>query len=152
MWITFQVDAQRSPASTTTAEGVRGQTCVTNSGHSAVAEFVVVEQVMAVVNGQMTPIVGASSILHEDEKLEASATRCVDYEILFDAQPGVTYRVVAVVAPVVGGRRVAEASALLTPISDGSGRDRRQGVGSRRMDHLVRQRLGTEPRLYLLGA
>ena len=75
------------------------------------AEFVVVEQVMAVVNGQMTPIVGASSILHEDEKLEASATRCVDYEILFDAQPGVTYRVVAVVAPVVGGRRVAEASA-----------------------------------------
>ena len=111
VWITFQVDAQRSLASTTTAEGVRGQTCVTNSGHSAVAEFVVVEQVMAVVNGQMTPIVGASSILHEDEKLEASATRCVDYEILFDAQPGVTYRVVAVVAPVVGGRRVAEASA-----------------------------------------
>src|SRR5687767_7330188 len=36
VWITFQVDAQRSLASTTTVEGVRGQTCVTNSGQSAV--------------------------------------------------------------------------------------------------------------------
>ena len=111
LWITFQVDAQRSLASTTTVEGVRGQTCVTNTGRSAVSGFVVVEQVMAVVNGNATPVAGATTTLRDAEKLEAGATRCLDYEILFDAQPGVAYRVVAVVAADVGGRTVAQKAA-----------------------------------------
>jgi hypothetical protein len=111
VWVTFQVDAHRRVASDATVKGVRGETCVTNTSRSAVGGFVVVEQVMANVNGHLKPVDGATAVVHVDEKLEAGTARCLDYEILFDAQPGVAYRVVAVVAAHVGGRAAVQAAA-----------------------------------------
>lgn len=110
VWVTFQVDAHRRLASEATVKGVRGQTCVTNTGRSAAGGFVVVEQVMASVNGSLKPVDGASTVVRVDEKLDARESRCLDYEILFDAQAGVAYRVVAVAAAQVGGRAAAQAA------------------------------------------
>ena len=111
VWVTFQVDAQRRLASDDTVTGVRGETCVTNTGRAAAGGFVVVEQVMASVNGQLRLVEGATAVIRVDEKLEAGTMHCLDYEILFDAQPGVTYSVAAVVAAHVGGRAATQAAA-----------------------------------------
>lgn len=111
VWVTFQVDAQRRVASDVTVKGVRGQTCVTNSSRSPTGSFVILEQVMNRVNGGLETIDHATAVVHVDGKLEAGETRCVDYEIHFDAQAGVEYRVVAVVAAYVGGRAAAQAGA-----------------------------------------
>jgi len=111
VWVTFQVDAQRRLASDTNVEGVRGQTCITNNGGSPIKEFVIVEQVMADVNGKLEPVQGATTIVRVDDALGAGETRCFDYEVLFDATPGVAYRVVATVAAHAGGRPAAQAAA-----------------------------------------
>ncbi len=60
VWITWQVDAQRRLASDEVAKGVRGETCVTNTGHSSIPGFLVVEQVMAKHGGSFSPVAGAS--------------------------------------------------------------------------------------------
>jgi hypothetical protein len=111
VWVTFQVDAQRRLASEATVKGVRGNTCVTNTGRSAITGFAIVEQVLAPVNGHLRPIDGATTIVRVDERLEVGVTRCFDYEILFDAQSDVEYRVVAAIAAHVGGFGAALASA-----------------------------------------
>jgi hypothetical protein len=114
VWVSWQVDAQRQLASDATVEGVRGQTCVTNTGRSAASGFAILEQVVAIVNGQLRPVEGATALIRVDETLEAGATRCADYEILFDAQPGVAYRAFAVVAAHVGSRAAAHAAAAFS--------------------------------------
>jgi hypothetical protein len=111
VWVTFQVDAQRRVASDVTIRGVRGQTCVTNTSRSAAGGFIIGEQVVTSVNGSLQPVNGAIAVLRVDEKLEAGATRCLNYEILFDAQPGVTYQVAAVAAADVGGPAIVQAAA-----------------------------------------
>jgi hypothetical protein len=108
-WVSFQVDAQRRLASDGVVQGVRGQTCVTNSGKSAVSGFLVLEQVVAKVGGQFAPVAGATATVRSDEVLAAGATRCVPYEVLFAAQAGVDYRVTAAAGP-LSGLRVAEAT------------------------------------------
>ena len=111
VWVTFQVDAQRRLASEATMKGVRGQTCVTNTGRSATREFAIVEQVMASVDGQLRPVEKATAVVRVEEKLEAGLSRCFDYEILFDARPGVTYHVMATVVAHAAGRIVTHAGA-----------------------------------------
>ena len=111
VWVTFQVDAQRRVASDATMKGVRGETCVTNSGRAPTRDFVIVEQVVTNVNGQLQPVDKATAVVRVEEKLEAGLSRCFDYEVLFDAQPGVTYHVAAAVVGYMGGRTVAQAGA-----------------------------------------
>jgi hypothetical protein len=111
VWVTFQVDAQRRLASNAEVEGVRGKTCVTNRGRSAIKDFVIVEQVMSNVNGHLRPVHDATTILRVDEKLEPGLERCFDYEILFDVQEKIPYRVVAAVAAHAGAHSAALASA-----------------------------------------
>jgi hypothetical protein len=111
VWITFQVDAQRRVASEETVEGVRGQTCVTNIGHASTSKFVIVEQVMENVNGSFRKVDAARSLVYVDEPIAAGGTRCVDYEVLFDTKPGVTYRVDASVVAHVGGHAATQARA-----------------------------------------
>src|ERR671914_627827 len=60
VWITFQVDAQRRVASESTVEGVRGQTCLTNTGGARVEGISIVEQVQVRTGGSWTPVAGAS--------------------------------------------------------------------------------------------
>ena len=110
VWVTWQVDAQRRLSSDAIAKGVRGETCVTNTGRSSIPGFVVVEQVMARSGGSFGPVSGATVIVKSEATLEANATRCLPYEVLFDAQAGVEYRVVGGVAA-LSGVRIAEAAA-----------------------------------------
>lgn len=110
VWITWQVDAQRRLVSDEVVKGVRGETCVTNTGHSSIPGFLVVEQVMAKNGSSFHPVPGASVTLKSEEALEPNETRCLPYEILFDAEAGVEYRVLAGVAA-LSGVRVAEAAA-----------------------------------------
>src|SRR5687767_7682684 len=119
VWVTWQVDAQRRLASDDVVKGVRGETCVTNTGHSAIPGFLVVEQLMAKSGGNFVPVSGASVTIRSEQALEANETRCVTYEVLFDATANVEYKVVAGVAA-LSGTRVAEAHAGLTlPQSQG---------------------------------
>jgi hypothetical protein len=113
VWVTWKVDAQRRLASDAVVKGVRGETCVTNTGHAAIAGFVVVEQVMAKNGGSFVPVAGATVTIRSEETLEANETRCVPFEVLFDAMANVDYRVVAGVAA-LSGIRVAEAHAGFT--------------------------------------
>jgi hypothetical protein len=110
VWVTWQVDAQRRLASDDVAKGVRGETCVTNTGHAAIAGFIVIEQVMAKAGGSFVPVAGASVTVRSEATLDAATTRCMPYEVLFDAKLNVEYRVIAGVAA-LSGIRVAEASA-----------------------------------------
>ncbi len=110
VWITWQVDAQRRLSSDEVVKGVRGETCVTNTGRSSIPGFLVVEQVMAKTGGSFGPVAGASTTIRSEEALEANETRCISYEVLFDAKPNVEYRVVAGVGA-LSGIRVAEAAA-----------------------------------------
>jgi hypothetical protein len=112
VWVTWQVDAQRRLASDEVAKGVRGETCVTNTGR-AISGFLIIEQVFAKNGGSFGPVAGASVTIKSEETLEANETRCVPYEILFDAKANVEYRVVAGVAA-LSGIRVAEAHAGFT--------------------------------------
>jgi hypothetical protein len=110
VWITWQVDAQRRLASDEVAKGVRGETCVTNTGHSSIPGFLVVEQVMAKHGGSFSPVAGASVTIRSENVLDANETRCLPYEVLFDAKANIEYRVNAGVAA-LSGIRVAEAAA-----------------------------------------
>ena len=110
VWVTWQVDAQRRLASDDVVKGVRGETCVTNTGHATVPGFVVTEQVMAKTGESFVAVPGASVVIKSEQALAANETRCVSYEVLFDAKPNVEYRVVAAVAA-LSGIRVAEAAA-----------------------------------------
>ena len=110
VWVTWQVDAQRRLSSDEIVKGVRGQTCVTNTGHSAIAGFVIIEQVFAKNGGSFSPVAGASVTIRSEEALEANQTRCLPYEVFFEAKANVEYRVVAGVAA-LSGIRVAEAHA-----------------------------------------
>jgi len=114
VWVTWQVDAQRRLASDDVVKGVRGETCVTNTGHSAIPGFLVVEQVMAKSGGNFVPVSGATVTVKSEQPLEANETRCMPYEVLFDAKANVEYKVVAGVAA-LSGSRVAEAHAGFTP-------------------------------------
>lgn len=109
-WISWQVDALRRLVSDDVVKGVRGETCVTNTGHSTVAGFAIVEQVMVKSGGNFVAVAGASALIRSEASLDASATRCVPYEILFAADPTKEYRVVAGVAA-LSGLRAAEAFA-----------------------------------------
>ncbi len=110
VWITWQVDAQRRLTSDEVAKGVRGETCVTNTGSRSIPGFLVVEQVMARNGGSFAPVAGASATIKSEKALESNETRCVPYEVLFDAKSNVEYRVVAGVGA-LSGIRVAEAAA-----------------------------------------
>lgn len=110
VWVMWQVDAQRRLASDEIVKGVRGETCVTNTGRSSIPGFLVVEQVMAKNGGSFSVVAGASATITSETALEPNETRCLPYEILFDAQANVEYRVVAGVAA-LSGVRVAEAAA-----------------------------------------
>ena len=109
VWVTWMVDANRRQVSDGIVKGVRGETCVTNSGHSAVSGFAVTEQVMA-MGGGYSAVAGASVTVRSEEPLEPNATRCLPYEIAFEASDDVEYRVVAGVSATTGVR-VAEAGA-----------------------------------------
>jgi hypothetical protein len=110
VWVTWQVDAQRRLSSDEVVKGVRGETCVTNTGQRSIPGFVVIEQVMAKNGGSFSPVAGASVTITSDKTLEANETRCLPYEVLFDAKANVEYRVVAGVAA-LSGIRLAEANA-----------------------------------------
>ena len=110
VWVMWQVDAQRRLASDDVAKGVRGETCVSNTGQRSIAGFVVIEQVMAKNGSGFHPVSGATVTIKSEKTLEANETRCVPYEVLFDAKANVEYRVVAGVAA-LNGIRVAEAAA-----------------------------------------
>src|SRR5919108_5019011 len=110
VWVTWQVDAQRRLASDEIVKSVRGETCVTNTGRSAISGFVVIEQVLVRSGGSFVPVSDARVIVRSEGTLEAAAMRCVPYEILFDAHAGDEYRVVAGVAA-LSGVKVAEAAA-----------------------------------------
>ena len=113
VWVIWQVDAQRRLVSDEVVKGVRGETCVTNTGHNAIAGFAVVEQVFVKSGGSFVPVAGASALIRSEESLDAGATRCVPYEVLFNAEAGKEYKVVAGVAA-LSGIRVAEASAAFS--------------------------------------
>ena len=110
VWVTWQVDAQRRLSSDDIAKGVRGETCVTNTGRSSIPGFLVVEQVTAKNGTSFGPVSGASVTVKSEETLEANATRCLPYEVMFDTKANAEYRVVAGVAA-LNGIRVAEAAA-----------------------------------------
>ena len=121
VWVTFMVDAERRIASDATVKGVSGQTCVTNTGRSPTNRFVIVEQVMVAVNGQLRPVDKATAVVRVEEKLDAGLAKCFDYEILFDAEPSVTYHVVATVVPSATGRGITQAGAeFLLPSERGT--------------------------------
>jgi hypothetical protein len=109
-WVSWKVSTQRRLASDEIVEGVRGETCVTNTGTGSIPGFVVVEQVMVKNGGSFVPLAGVSVVVRSEESLEATATRCVPYEVLFDAEADVEYTVVASIGA-LSGLRVAEASA-----------------------------------------
>ena len=110
VWVTWQVDAQRRLASDDVAKGVRGETCVSNTGQTSIPGFAVIEQVMAKNGSSFTPVSGATTTIRSEKTLAANETRCLPYEVLFDAKANVEYRVVAGVAA-LNGIRVAEAAA-----------------------------------------
>lgn len=117
VWVTWQVDAQRRLSSDEVAKGVRGETCVTNTGRSSIPGFLVVEQVMAKNGGSFSPV--ASATVKSEETLEANETRCLPYEVLFDAKSNTEYRVVAGVAALNGVRVAEAASGFGLPQSQG---------------------------------
>jgi hypothetical protein len=110
VWVTWQVDAQRREVSDDVVKGVRGETCVTNTGNSAMPGFAVLEQVMVKSGGSFVPVAGASALIRSEESLEAAATRCLPYEVLFNADADKEYTVVAAVGA-LSGLRLTEASA-----------------------------------------
>jgi hypothetical protein len=113
VWVSFQVDALRRLASDEVVRGVRGETCVNNSGKTAISGFAVTEQAFAKVGGTLAAVAGASTVVESAEQLEAGATRCMPYEILFNAQADTEYDVVATVAT-RSGIRSAEARSRFT--------------------------------------
>lgn len=120
VWVTWQVDAQRRLASDEVVKGARGETCVTNTGNSAIPGFIVIEQVFARNGSSFTPVSGASVTIKSEQSLASNETRCVSYEVLFDAKANVEYRVVAGVAA-LSGARVTEAHAGFTlPLAQGT--------------------------------
>jgi hypothetical protein len=113
VWVTWQVDAQRRLTSDEVVEGVRGETCVTNTGSNTIAGFAVLEQVFVKSGSHFVPVAGASVVIRSEGSLEAAATRCVPYEVLFNADASKEYKVVAGVTA-LSGITLAEGSAAFS--------------------------------------
>lgn len=103
VWITFQVDAQRQFVSENTVKGVRGQTCVTNSGGASVDGVSVLQQVQRKNGTSWAAVAGVTAVVPATVTLEKAASLCLPYEILFEAEAGAAYRVVATVTSSRGG-------------------------------------------------
>jgi hypothetical protein len=112
VWIMFQVDAQRRVAFEGTVEGVRGQTCITNTGAARVDGISILEQVEVRSGSNWVPVAGATAVVTSTAALEKGESLCLPYEILFDAESGAAYRVVATVTTNRGGTGASAGFAL----------------------------------------
>ena len=94
--VTYTLNITRTPLEPTYMEGVRGEVCVTNGGDRETEGLKIVAQVQGKSgSGQFQDISGAAQTIVPAQQLNPGQTQCYPYQVTFDADPNMQYRVAA---------------------------------------------------------